>query len=628
MELSDEQIHKFAELERCYSQYFNSSVAPVMEQVRSEVNEKQLEELKEYSESFAGIMSMATNPMGGPSNSSLEMVTQTGVWSRMKTEDYIVMCQERIGKSEHINADLKLIASDWRNELVGAVGRERYDAVSKELGTDLAYAYAGFRMEQLMIDRLVRQKMPKSSLEYVLKSAAESSLLGLPAQLQRSPLDRKIAEAGEKAYEPSLLEKGTGKVLSFGMDTVTTCGFSSWASVGKLALFEVATEGVGAIYDATRKKTEEPSVEQHISRGVFGSEGNILETFRKESIYVDPHENDYIRGLDKKMQGRMRLIPEENLVWMNKIGWKPDYKLFSDKPMKNDFLDTSATVKLGSDEAGHVMNKSSNIPSVVLPGREEAYLTLQKVQKAKSAKPTDKSVATSDSPTLSEKKNVIDGQEVVPIPEQTSSAKQALSAEQESSLGQSGWGSLLSSVGLSDIGSVGRNMGYVVSMLPDLLVGLFTGKTKSLKLMDNLFPIASILMGLFSKNPLVKMLLVGLGGMNLMNKAGHEAISKKASVDVPNTTTEKREYKTYTDEPLNERVSHPEIKGNYLFATVDRVPCTIHLSEETVAAYHAGALPLNTLVNAVLTKSDELRAMAQENFEATENRNVQVRGIS
>jgi hypothetical protein len=46
-----------------------------------------------------------------------------------------------------------------------------------------------------------------------------------------------------------------------------------------------------------------------------------------------------------------------------------------------------------------------------------------------------------------------------------------------------------------------------------------------------------------------------------------------------------------------------------------------------VAAFRAGALPLNTLVNAVLVKNDELRTMAQENYEATESRNVKSRGI-
>ena len=47
MELSEKQIFKFAEFDCCYNQYFNASVAPVMEQVRKELSDKQLEKMKE-----------------------------------------------------------------------------------------------------------------------------------------------------------------------------------------------------------------------------------------------------------------------------------------------------------------------------------------------------------------------------------------------------------------------------------------------------------------------------------------------------------------------------------------------------------------------------------------------------
>ncbi|MCD7940953.1 MAG: hypothetical protein LUH50_13310 [Bacteroides intestinalis] len=600
MKLAEEQVHKFAELERCYSQYFYGSVAPIMEQVRRELNDKQLEEMKEYSNSLAGIMATAsTTPAAVGMNSSFEMVTQTGIWHQVKTEDYIGMCQERIGKSEQITSDLKLIADEWRNELVSAVGREKYTGMCEDMGMDIAYAYTSYRVEQLMIDRLVQQNMPKSSLEYVMRSAAENSLLGLGVQLQRSPLDREISEASEKAYAPSVLEKGAGKVLSFGMDTVSTAGFSSWANLGRLALLEVASEGIGAVCDAVKDDREEVCVEQIISRGVFGSESNVLNTFRREAERIDPHENAYIRDLDKQMKGRMRLIPEENLAWMKEIDWRPEFNLELETYMKRE---------------------NSSIPSVVLPGKEEAYLALQQETKPmmdnapEKRAPLKGDVTLNDNRVVKDEVVVIDEQKIEPTPPQVSSS------------GQNGWGNLLSSFGLSGIGSVGRNMGYVVSMLPDLLVGLFTGKTKSLKLQDNLFPIASILMGLFTKNPLLKMLLVGMGGMNLMNKAGHEAI-EKMNPDTNVAEAKRQEYKVYPNEALNARISVPEIKGDYLLATVDRVPCTIRIPDTAIAAYHAGALPLNTLANAVLIKSDELSARAQENYKATESRNIQGRGI-
>lgn len=83
---------------------------------------------------------------------------------------------------------------------------------------------------------------------------------------------------------------------------------------------------------------------------------------------------------------------------------------------------------------------------------------------------------------------------------------------------------MLSSFGLNGLSDIGNNLGYVLAMLPDILIGTFTGKTKSLGLKDNLMPLASIVAGMFVRNPIMKMVLIGMGGLNLINKAGHEAI--------------------------------------------------------------------------------------------------------
>ena len=63
----------------------------------------------------------------------------------------------------------------------------------------------------------------------------------------------------------------------------------------------------------------------------------------------------------------------------------------------------------------------------------------------------------------------------------------------------------------------------------------------------------------------------------------------------------------YTNEALNPRIVNPVLQNSTLIATRDRVPCTIQLSPVVAEAYRTGALPLNTLANAVLAKSDQLR---------------------
>ena len=77
-------------------------------------------------------------------------------------------------------------------------------------------------------------------------------------------------------------------------------------------------------------------------------------------------------------------------------------------------------------------------------------------------------------------------------------------------------------------------------------------------------------------------------------------------------------YKVYEDEALNARILQPQIKGNCLIATIDKVPCTIALPDKVVDAYNHGALPLNTLANAVLAKNGQMRHIAAENYAASE----------
>ena len=119
-------------------------------------------------------------------------------------------------------------------------------------------------------------------------------------------------------------------------------------------------------------------------------------------------------------------------------------------------------------------------------------------------------------------------------------------------------------------------------------------------------------------------------GANLLNKAGHEALGKERTERNGNvaTTDKKVQYRRYPDEPLNPRIVNPVLQGNTLIATIDHVPCTVQLNSTVADAYRAGALPLNTLANAVLVQSDRLRQMASQNYDNGQQETiVRTRGI-
>ena len=586
---------QFAETEALMDNYFVCHIAPVMKQTQAYLNEKQGEEMMEYSTSLGGILSMmatAGQPLGDP----YQTLKVTGEWNSKTTEDYIAMCREKIVSSEDMQQDIAYIAGQWRDAAVQEVGRERYDELSEKLGCDLAYAYVDYRVEQLMIDRLVKERMPKSSAEYIIRKAAESSLLGLPQVLGRSPLAEEIEARGEAAYRPSKVEKGVGWALGASADAVMLGGAGSWATFAKFIGADAAISAVAGHLETD--KPEAPTVEACISKGLFGSDSDVFASFRQEAASIPSQENGTISEANNQLHKKIPIGGFDFTEWM-KTGntqWWPDF---------------------GENEREE---RYKDVPLVIAPGQEEAYLRdMERQAVAEEVQPLQESEQREESETESHDQN-IDGDSTAVIGQESPQAQAVQTNE-------GGWDGLVRSMGLDNLDNITGNLGYVMAMLPDILLGAFTGKTQSLRLKDNLLPMASIVAGLFVRNPLLKILFIGLGGANLLNKAGHEALERKRSGGLTAGGRE-TQYRQYPDEPLNPRIANPVLQGCTLIATIDHIPCTVQLSPTVADAYKAGALPLNTLANAVLAQSDRLNTLASQNYDNSRPETVvRTRGI-
>ncbi|WP_129698489.1 hypothetical protein [Parabacteroides goldsteinii] len=579
---SPKQSQRFAEIEYCLQCYFDGQLAPIMGNVQQELSKKQIKEYNDYATSISGILRSAASGMKGMPDDSMQFVKLTGEWNSKTAEDYVEMCRERISSSKDFQKDLGRMTEEWRNTVVAEIGRERYDTLSKELGGDLASAYVDYRVEQMMVNKMVADEIPKSSVEYILRKGASESLLGLTQSLSNSPLEQEIEKKGEAAYHPSPVEKGAGKAVAFGADVVTTGGFSSWASIAKLFGAEVVFSGVEFFFNKEQKE-EVVTIEDCISKGVFDSRQNVFEDFRKRSKAINSWENGYVQSFNNQLTNKMA-IPTEKPYWVAESGkplWQPASPVEPGKKQKAAY---------------------AQVPMVVAPRYEQEYLdNLKRTQVVSKKEIQELAVET-----------------LKPYSEKETSENLAKSDMGKTSTNENGWGTFLGSAGLNGLGDIGKNLGYAVSMLPDMLIGLFTGKTKSLNMKNSMVPIASILIGMFVKNPLLKAVLIGMGGLNLLNKVGHEAMEKQEGRPLQSAGMEPH-FKTYSDEPLNPRIGNPALQGNCLIATIDKVPCSIQLPNSVVAAYEAGALPLNTLSNAVLTKNDQMRQLAQENYRTAEN---------
>ena len=452
---------------------FKTKVLPIMNKVMQDLRLKQSEEMAIHTSSLPYIMAGAAGPDGGMSAqaASLASLRYTGKWNSKHTEDYIQMVKDEL-KKQHI-------------------------IVTPEI-------------EKMMIEKMIKDEIPKSSIDYIMRKAATNTIFYLPQALNKSPLENHITAQAEKRYNPSTLEKGTGYVLGAAADYMTMGGIGgSWSGAAKFV------------------------------------------------------------GVDLALN--------------------------------------AAIDKVGAKE-------TDDVPLIIAPEHRAEYKATQAKRNQEQPKPKPKE----NTPTVERTTET----QVQPVKEQKEVAQTQPEAQQEQpqQTNQNGWSGLLSSVGLNGISDIGHNLGYVLAMLPDMLVGIFTGKTKSLGLKDNMLPLASIVAGMFVRNPILKMVLIGMGGLNLLNKAGHEALDnhKGVSYGQGGNANVRGNYKVYEDEALNARISQPQIKGNCLIATIDKVPCTIALPDRVVDAYNQGALPLNTLANAVLAKNDQMRQIAAENYAASE----------
>lgn len=574
------------EVEYCLGRYLDANIAGVMDDVRRDLIKKQGQERAEWNTSFGGILSsLADAGRCAPGiDTSSQILKATGEWNSKTTEDYLVMCKEAVVNDKELSHDIVALTISWRSAMVASIGRERYDKASQQIGCDLASAYMDYRLQQTMVDRLIDKETPKSTAEYIIRKAAGESLFGLPYTLNRSPLEAQIAKEAEDRYKANGWEWGGAKAASFAIDTVATMGCGSWANLAKLAGVEVVFAGVEAYMDS-KDKDNSITIEQCISQGVFGSgeNENVFDSIKAQAGWLDAERCEGVTRINSNLK---RPVGTFSLGGFISRGAKA---------FASPIIAAVGNVKKSFEEAA---------------------------QNATQAPQTQNAAAGNDiSPTraveaqlAARSGNNQPEQQMEHNPQVRDTPPDDDNIRQDQEANQAGWGSLMADLGFNGLGEIGHNLGYVIAMMPDILVGMMTGKTQSLHLRDNLIPMASVVAGLFVKNPILKMVLIGMGGLNLVNKAGHESIERHNNPNGPR-------FKQYEDQELNPRITGPVINGNCLVANIDRTPCSILLPDNVVAAYQSGALPLNTLANTVLARHDANSQLAQENYRAVTQEN-------
>ena len=439
-------------------------------------------------------------------------------------------------------------------------------------------------MEKKMVDYLIKKEIPKSSAEYILKKAAEGTIFSLPQTVNRSALEDHIHNEAERRYDPSLFEVATSSILSWASNAATTMGLGGfWGQTAT----DVAVEGMN-----------------HVSN--------------KEDAYL-AKQKAQAQTEYKTAEKRTATIPKWMLTQMgfDRIGNAKDADLTkalkwatSNASIYRKKIDAAIekgerTVKAGGKSA------DMSISDATLRAKQyEAFATaIKKEQAERKTVSTDvvyqSSIAEASEDTVTETANS----------SQSVQQEQEQDATQQMGNPQDGWNNLIGSIGLEGVGDTMNHLGFTLANLPDMLLGIFTGKTKSVGMnQSTMMPLAAIIAGTFIRNPLLKFPMMLWGGANLVNKMGQEALAEHRGSTYDQGV--KPTYKQYPHELLDKRITNPVIEGDKLILNIDNVPRIVTLTPVMLDAYNQGALPLNVIANRVLAKSE---AQQMQNVEQTQN---------
>ena len=188
---------------------FSKKVIPIMNKVRDDLQGKRANEMEKHSLSLAATQSFN------------ESLYYTGKWNSKTVEDYVEMVKAEL-KKQHIT-------------------------VTPEI-------------EKKMIDKMVKDQMPKSSIDYIIRKAAGNSIFSLPQEMRKSPLQNHIEERGEALYNPSGIETAVGWGLGAGADYLSTGGLGgTWKTAGKFIAGDLAINGVASKMTASASPVPTPA---------------------------------------------------------------------------------------------------------------------------------------------------------------------------------------------------------------------------------------------------------------------------------------------------------------------------------------------------------------------------------
>ena len=545
---------------------FQTRIVPIKDKVRDELCRLRADEQSQHNSSLSVLFAGAAGPDGGMASmdAAKEKVRQLGKWNRKTVDDYIGMVKAELAK-EHI----------------------KVDAVT----------------EKKMVDYLIHQQMPKSTLDYMIRRAAKESIFYLPERSRSTALQDHIDKEGEKKHDPSFLEEAAGSVLSWLANATTTMGAGGFWG-------QTALDGATAATSHYAKGQQDKYLEEQKKKGKQEVAAASKQTVTIPKWMLTQMGFDRIAdATDKQLAIAQKWANENAKSYRKKVNQAVDAGQRTVKASgKTDMMSVAEATSRAMQYEAFSKAIAKEVSSRKLAGKDAVHYS--NIEEA------------NDIETSTSQSNDENGTNQGENP----------SASLFQAGDYSGWNGILDALGMNGMSDTMQHLGLTLAMLPDMLLGVFTGKTKSIGLnQGTLMPLAALISGTFIKNPFLKIPLMLFGGANLVNKMGQEALAEYRGQEEKTVTGTR--YKRYDDEVLNVRMKNPQIEGNVLLVDIDNVPRLVTLPQAVMDAYKEGALPINVIANRILAKTDQLTEVNQrevrnvsEQYEQNKERE-QVRGI-
>lgn len=669
-----------------YSKYMASTIVHEKKTIEKNQNKEFKDALEK--ESKRPLWAQPSHGMGGIDVAlrAKAIADSSGKWSKMTTDDLVSRCQQKWANDKRFQNDYSTFVTAFYYNLVAKNGGKPSEKLFQYAESYVQHRFQTLIIEQLAREKVPKNTAEYIAKKAFSDSLI--GLVTPTWGLKDGEIGEKVKSKAQEIYNPSTATKAAGQIGAFLIDTAATGGLGGVGTATTKGAVKWAAGDLGLRFFLEHSQTKTWLNEEYAqkeSKSVFGDE-NAIHQIQSGAARYRKNGTEFINNINSALSRKIKVPPlsvaettkkESNALLVEHKGdstkllktitdkfkkqavpfngnspvpsWMLDNSSKRNRALAASFYAIAMDMSKNGKEWINVGNKKMSFKEV--SQRAYDYARAATVQaKPRTSRQVDTGFSASTQKALDEfdadmAKLKAEVDRVASSSERgqtesTSSASQFAASPyvQAAATGNNqatptsmaqnsqtaGWGNALEQLGLTGFSDVTKNMGYVLAMLPDMLIGMFTGKNPSMKLDDNLLPLAAVFGGLFVKNPLLKMLLLGFGGANLFNNAGHAAINQGRNKAVSPTS-----YKSYPDELLDKRIMNPAMKGSSMIATIDGKPVVINISDAAVDAYEAGKVPLNTLANAVLRKYDENNALASKHYDLQDQEEavLQQRGL-